>query len=88
MNRRELLTGGMSMLALSQVAQADKTSKFSAEAATLVGGARRLPDRDAFAGYLVALTKPGDGVTFTQMPAGRHLAVHYASTSVARKRVV
>lgn len=82
MNRRELLTGGASMLALSRVAHANTTSKFPAEAARLLGGAVKLPDRDAGAGYLVALTKTGDGVTFSHMPGGHHLAIHYASMSV------
>ena len=52
------------------------------QAAELTGGAIRTPDPDASMGYLVSLTEPGHGVTFTRLGAGSKLAIRYASTSV------
>jgi hypothetical protein len=82
MNRRKFLSGGVSAIALSQMARAIEKPEFAAAAAKLIGGASKLADRNAFSGYLVSLTQPGDGVTFTQLPAGRKLAIRYASMTV------
>ena len=81
MKRRSFLTGGISMITLSQLAQAIEKQKCDAAAAELVGGARKLTDHNASAGYLVSLTQPGHGVRFTDVPAGGKLAIRYASMS-------
>jgi alpha-L-fucosidase len=82
MNRRRLLTGGISTLALSQMARAIGKQKPDAEEAGLIGGASRLSDRGASGGYLFSLTQAGHGVNFTHLPAGSTLAIQYASLSV------
>jgi len=81
MKRRSFLTGGISMITLSHLAQAIEMQKYDAAATELIGGARKLADHSASAGYLVSLTQPGQGVTFTHLPAGRKLAIRYASMS-------
>ncbi len=82
MNRREFVAGGMSSIALSRCVNALQGKLTQTECASLIGGARRIPDRDSIAGYLVSLTEPGQGVSFSGLPAGNKLVVHYASMSV------
>ena len=82
MKRRSFLTGGISMITVSQLAHAIEKQKYDEAAAELVGGARKLADHDASAGYLVSLTQPGQGVKFTGLPAASKLAIRYASVSV------
>ena len=76
------------MIALSRMASALARQTFQVQAAKLMGGARKIADRDSSAGYLVSLTQPGHGVTFTGMPAGRKLAIRYASMSAGTISVV
>jgi alpha-L-fucosidase len=52
------------------------------EAAKLIGGATKIADHEASAGYLVSLTRPGQGVAFTGIRASSKLAICYASMSV------
>jgi alpha-L-fucosidase len=80
-NRRRFLTSGVSALALSRLANAFDAKDLPAQAANLIGGATKIADRDSSAGYLVSLTQPGHGVTFSGVPAGGKLAIHYASMS-------
>ena len=82
MNRRVFLTSGISTIALSRVAKAIEPQSSLAETAKLIGGATKIPDHDASAGYLVSLTQPGHGVTFTRVRAGNKLAIRYASMAV------
>jgi alpha-L-fucosidase len=82
MNRRIFLTSGISMIALSRIANAIETETFQVQAAKLIGGASKIADRDSSSGYLVSLTQPGQGVTFTRLRAGNKLAIRYASLSV------
>ena len=88
MNRREFLTSGISTIVLSRMAKAIEPQTIGTEAAKLVGGATKIVDREASAGYLVSLTQPGQGVEFTGMRAGSKLAIRYASTSVGTISVV
>lgn len=81
MNRRVLLKSGMSMIALSRMANALERQTFQVQDAKLIGEARKIADRDSSAGHLVSLIQPGDGVRFTGMPAGSKLTIHYASMS-------
>jgi alpha-L-fucosidase len=82
MNRRLFLTSGISTIALSRIADAIETETFQLQAAELIGGASKIADRDSSAGYLVSLTQPGHGLTFTQQRAGSKLAIRYATLSV------
>jgi alpha-L-fucosidase len=70
------------MIAGSRLAPAIEKENFQLHAATLIGGASKIPDRDSSAGYLVSLTQPGHGIRFTRVPVGTKLAVRYASMSV------
>lgn len=82
MNRRVFLISGISTIALSRMAKAIEPQAFEAEAAKLIGGATKIADREASAGYLVGLTQLGQGVAFTGVRAGSKLAIRYASLSV------
>ncbi len=82
MNRRAFLASGISLVALSRMAKAFETQTPAAEAATVIGGASKIADRDSSAGYVVSLTQPGHGIKFTDVPAGTKLAIRYASMSV------
>lgn len=62
-------------------AKAQKHS-FEAETAELLSGATKVADKTASAGYLVSLTKPDQGIKFTNMKAGTKLAICYASKIV------
>ncbi len=66
--------------ATAQTAGAART--FEAEAAKRVGEAAKVADRGASGKSSAGLSKTGDGVTFTRLPAASKLAIRYASTSV------
>ncbi|MGA2542570.1 MAG: alpha-L-fucosidase [Verrucomicrobiota bacterium] len=55
---------------------------FEAEAAELIGGASKVADGAASGGYLVGLSKPGQGVKFGGLPVAGKLAIRYASVEV------
>ncbi len=82
MNRRAFLASGISLVALSRFGKAFEIQTPAAEAATVIGGALKIADRDSSAGYLVSLTQPGHGIKFTDLLAGNKLAIRYASMSV------
>jgi len=88
MNRRGFLTGGISMVVLSQEGKAIAGEIFQSQGAQLIGGASRIADRDSPSGYLVSLTQPGHGIKFIGLPAGSKLAIHYASMSAGTISVV
>jgi alpha-L-fucosidase len=50
--------------------------------AELVGGANKVAGTTASEGYLASLTKPGQSVKFTGLPAAGKLAIRYASVEV------
>ena len=52
------------------------------EVAKIIGGATKIANHEASAGYLVSLTQPGQGVAFSGLRAGSKLAIRYASMSV------
>jgi len=81
MNRRKFLTSGLSAIALSRMAKAIGPQTLE-PAAELIGGATKIADHEASAGYLVSLTGPGQGVAFFGARAGSKLAIRYASMSV------
>ena len=55
---------------------------FEAESGKLVGGALKVADDMASGGYLISLTKLGEGIKFTGLPAAGKLAILYASIKV------
>jgi hypothetical protein len=50
---------------------------FEAQAAEFVGGASKVAVSATSGGYLVSLTKPGQGVKFATLPAAGKLAIRY-----------
>ena len=70
------------MIALSRMAMAVDKNSLSPQSAKLIGGASKIADRDSSSGYLVSLTQPGHGLSFTGVSAGSKVAIHYASLSV------
>ena len=59
-----------------------------AESAELIGGASKVVDDVASGGYLISLTKPGDGLKFTDLQTQSKLAIRYASENVGSISVV
>ncbi|MCW5555989.1 MAG: alpha-L-fucosidase [Verrucomicrobiae bacterium] len=57
------------------------SSVFEAEAAQFSGGLTTVRDVTASGKSLVALSGPGEGVTFTRVPAAGKLAIRYATTN-------
>jgi len=55
---------------------------FEVENAELLGGASIVSDKSASGGYLVTLSKSGDGVQFKNLPEANKLAIRYASLDV------
>src|SRR6185437_5600028 len=62
MDRREFVAAGVAAVVASQMPEARGAEGQQGGAGKLIGAARRLPDRDAAAGYLVSLAQAGDGV--------------------------
>jgi alpha-L-fucosidase len=60
---------------------------FEAESAEPIGGASKVADGEASGGRLVGLTKPDDGIRFTNLPVAGKLAIRYASSGVGSLRV-
>jgi alpha-L-fucosidase len=79
---RILLIGLLLLLSASTSAIIAEKRTFEAEDAETVGGASRVPGSAASGGYLVSLTKPGQGVKFTGFPAACKLAIRYTSVEV------
>jgi hypothetical protein len=69
------------LLSTSVSAIAADKHLFEAEAAKRIGGASKVADRVASGGSLVGLSKPGQGVKFTRLPAASRLAIRYATVS-------
>jgi alpha-L-fucosidase len=74
-----LLVGFLFLLSVSVSAIAAEKHIIEAEAAESVSGASKTADSAASDGYLIGLTKSGQGVRFTDLPAGSKLAIRYAS---------
>lgn len=75
---------GVSLLLFSAFTSAIAPEKhtFEAEATNLIGGASKAYDTNASGGFTVRLTKPGDGMKFSNLPASGKLAIRYASVEV------
>ncbi len=61
---------------------ASEKHSFEAELAKPIGSAYKVPDSNASSSFAVSLTKPGDGIKFSNLPAARKLAIRYASMEV------
>jgi len=79
---RIFLVGSLLTFSASASAIAAEKHMFEAEAAELIGGASKVADGAASGGYLVGLSKPGQGVKFGGLPVAGKLAIRYASVEV------
>lgn len=79
---------GLLWLSAFTSALAAEKRTFEAENAQRVGGASKVADSAASGGYLVGLTKPGQGVRFSKLLSASKLAIRYASTNVGTISVV
>ena len=66
----------------SDSAIAAEARTFEAESAKRIGEPIKVTDRGASGRSSVELSKPGDGIKFTRLPAAGKLAIRYASVSV------
>jgi alpha-L-fucosidase len=85
---RFFLAGCLLTFSASTSALSAEKHVFKAEAAQFVGDVSKVADHTASGGFLVALTKPGEGVKFAALPASSKLAIRYASMSVGTISVV
>ncbi|MDO6430294.1 alpha-L-fucosidase [Flavitalea sp. BT771] len=60
----------------------DERRIFEAEAAKPVKGTSKVAADSASGGYLMSLTRPGDGIVFNHLPAAGKLAIRYSSLGV------
>ena len=67
---------------------ADKKQIIEAESAKPIGSATKVSDSKASEGYLISLTKPGDGISFSNLPECQKLAIHYTSVEVGTISIV
>ena len=70
------------LLSAATSAIAAETHTFAVEAAECIGNASRISDTGASGGTVVRLSRSGQGVRFTHLPAESKLAIHYASVGV------
>jgi len=64
------------------VANTVKKKIIEAETGDAIGGASKLADGLASKGYMASLTKPGQALRFSKLPASNKLAIRYASMNV------
>lgn len=67
---------------ISTAAQVSKKHVIEGKDANVIGGAKKVGDNSAFGRYLVSLSKPGDGLIFSNLPTANKLAIRYASVDV------
>lgn len=63
----------------STSAFAGKRHILEAEAATVIGGTKKVGDDSASGKYVVSLRRPGDGLLFAGLPVASTLAIRYAT---------
>ncbi|MBN1973922.1 MAG: alpha-L-fucosidase [Sedimentisphaerales bacterium] len=73
---------------VSTSAIAAEKNVLEAESAKLVGDANKVTDSAASGNNLISLTRPGQGVRFTGLPATSKLAIRYASMGVGTISVI
>ena len=76
------IVGLWSLLSVGPSTNADEPHVVQATATDLSGGALKVPGGLPVGGELVSLSKPGQSVTFSDLPAGSSLAIRYGSVSV------
>ena len=76
---RVFLIISLLLFAVSTSAIAAEKDMFEAETAELIAGASKVADTTASGDNLVSLTKSGEGIKFTNLPAASKLAIRYAS---------
>lgn len=76
---RRCVTGYTILYFVSALSMAAQRNLLEAEVAELNGGASQTADPAASKGYSVSLGKPGQGITFSDLPAAETLAIRYAS---------
>ena len=81
-NIRSFLFGLLILFSCSTFNYDGDKNIFEAESAELVGDASKVADNAALGGYLVSLTKPGEGIKFTGLHAASKLAIRYSSLGV------
>jgi len=82
-NMKKILISVLIVLGFGLITEAKPQKQtVEAETAELIGGASKVTDSAASGGYLVSLTKSGQGFKFTDLKAGEKLAIRYASMSV------
>ncbi|MEO8405612.1 MAG: alpha-L-fucosidase, partial [Chitinophagaceae bacterium] len=70
------------VILISTSAYVNEKHVIEAEAADAVGGAKKVSDNSASGRYLVSLSKPGDGLIFSNMAMANKLAIRYAAVNV------
>ena len=69
------------LLVFNTETKAQKHS-YEAETATIIGNAAKVNDSKASGGFLVSLSRQGDGIQFFNLPSANKLAIRYASLAV------
>ena len=69
------------LLVFNTETKAQKHS-YEAETATIIGNAAKVNDGKASGGFLVGLSRQGDGIQFFNLPSANKLAIRYASLAV------
>jgi len=69
------------LLVFNTETKAQKHS-YEAETATIIGNAAKLNDSKASGGFLISLSRQGDGIEFFNLPSANKLAIRYASLAV------
>lgn len=80
-NMRIFAVGTFFLLPAFVSAIAAGNHTFEAESARRIGGAAKVSDRGASGNSWIGLSKAGEGIKFTRLPAAGKLAVRYASTN-------
>src|SRR5574344_2074827 len=70
------------LINISVTTNASEKQLIEAESAKLIAGATKISDSNASKGLTVSLTKSGDGILFSKLPAAKKVAICYASVNV------
>src|ERR1035437_10189304 len=82
---RILLAGSLLLLSASTSAVAAEKRTCGPEAAGLVGGASKVSDLGASGRSLIGLSKPGQAMKFTGLPAASKLAIRSEERRVGKE---
>ena len=76
-----LFVGMLMLLGFNTETKAQKHS-YEAETATIIGNSATINDSKSSGGFLISLSRQGDGIQFFNLPSANKLAIRYASLSV------